>query len=62
MADHGGGKIDHSPSNAAVGKKIAGKNEEGYGHDLELFNAGEQLQGHGFQRHLSHGKEKGEDG
>ena len=48
MANHGRGEIDHAFGNAAMGEKISGQDEERNGHDLELFNAGEEFQGHRF--------------
>ena len=61
MADHGGGKIDHPPGDAAMGEKITGQDEKGNGHDFKFLNTGKQLESHRFQGHLGHGEEKGQD-
>ena len=47
-----GGEVDHAPRHAAVGQEVAGQDEERDRHDLELLDAGEQLQRHRFERHL----------
>jgi hypothetical protein len=61
VADHAGGKIDHAPRHPAVGQKVARQNEERDRHDLELLNAGEQLERHRLQRHIGKAKQKGQD-
>ena len=60
MPDQGCGKIYHSAGYSAVSQEVTGQYKERDGHDLELFNAGEQLESHSLHRHLGHGKEKGQ--
>jgi hypothetical protein len=43
-------------------QEVAGKNEERNGHDLELLDAGEQLQGHRFERYLRKQEQEAENG
>ena len=62
MADHGSGEVDHAPGHPAMGEEIARQDEEGNGHDLEFLNTREELERHRLQRHLSHGKKKGQYG
>ena len=45
---------------AAVGQEVAGQDEERDRHDLELLDAGEQLQRHRLDRHLGHGEQERE--
>ena len=53
MPDHGGRERDHAPRDAAVGEEIAGQDEERDRHDLEVLDAGEQLQRHRLDRHVA---------
>ena len=46
-----GGEVDHPPRDPAMGQEVAGQDEERDRHDLELLDAGEQLQRHGVDRH-----------
>jgi hypothetical protein len=59
--DHRGGEADHPFGHPAVGQEVAGQDEEGDRHDLELLDAGEQFQGHRFDGHLRHGEQEGQD-
>jgi hypothetical protein len=45
-----------------MGQEVPGQDEEGNRHDLELLDAGEQLQGHRFNGHLREPEDEGEDG
>ena len=54
MSDHGGRERDHPPGHAAVGQEVAGQDEERDRHDLEVLDAGEQLQRHRLDRHVGH--------
>jgi len=58
MADHRHRELDHSLRHPAVGEEIAGKDEEGNGHDFPFFDAGEQLERDRFDRYLGHGEDK----
>ncbi|MNR17736.1 hypothetical protein D3C85_1344170 [compost metagenome] len=60
VADHGAGEVDHALGHAAVGEEVAGEDEERDRHDLELLDAGEQLQRHRFDRHVGHGEQEGQ--
>ena len=51
MADHRGGELDHAAGDAAMGEEIAGQDEERDRHDLEVLDAGEQLERHRLDRH-----------
>ena len=53
-------KFDHAARDAAMGQEIAGQDEERDRHDLEILDAGEQLQRHRLDRHLGHGEEEGQ--
>jgi len=44
VTDHRGRKRNHAARNAAMGQEIAGENEKRDRHDLETFDAREQLQ------------------
>ena len=52
MADHRGRERDHAARDAAMGEEIAGQDEERDRHDLEVLDAGEQLQRHRLDRHV----------
>jgi hypothetical protein len=58
VADHRSGEIDHALCYPAVRKEVTGKNKKRDGHDLEFLYAGEQFQGHRFDRHRGHGEEE----
>ena len=60
VADHAGGEVDHPFRHPAVGQEVAGEDEERDRHDLELLDAGEQLERHRFERHLGHGEQEGQ--
>jgi hypothetical protein len=62
MADHRGRERDHALCDAAMGQEVAGQDEERDRHDLEVLDAGEELQAHRLDRHRGHGEEEGEDG
>ena len=51
VPDQRGREIDHPPSDAAMGEEVAGQDEERDRHDLEAFDAGEQLHRHRFDGH-----------
>ena len=46
------GEVDHPPRDAAVGEEVAGEDEERDRHDLELLDAGEELQRDRLDRHV----------
>ena len=48
MADHRGSEIDHPLRDP---EKIAGEDGKRDRHDLEVLDAGEELQAHGLDRH-----------
>src|SRR5664280_1488012 len=50
MPDNGGSEVDHPPRDAAMCQEVAGQDEEGDRHNLEAFDAGEQLHRHRFNR------------
>jgi hypothetical protein len=58
VADHRGGEVDHPLGHPAVGEEVAGQDEEGDRHDLELLDAGEQLERHRLEGHLGHGEQE----
>ena len=51
MANHRGSEIDHPLRDPTVSEKIAGEDEKRDHHDLEVLDAGEELQAHGLDRH-----------
>ncbi len=62
VPDHRRGEVDHPPRDAAVGEEVAGEDEERDRHDLELLDAGEELQRHRFDRHRGHREQVREHG
>ena len=44
-----------------MSQEIAGQNEERYRHDLELFDAGKQLERNRVDRHFGHREQEGQD-
>ena len=57
-----GRERDHPPRDAAVGQEVAGQDEERDRHDLEVLDAGEQLQRHRLDRHVGHREQIGQHG
>ena len=60
VADHAGREVDHPFRHPAVGQEVAGEDEERNRHDLELLDAGEQLERDRFERHLGHREQEGQ--
>jgi hypothetical protein len=60
VPDHRGSEVDHPLRHAAVCQEVTRQDEERDGHDLELLDAGEQLQSHRFQRHVRHCEQEGQ--
>ena len=62
VADHRGREGDHAARDAAMGEEIAGQDEERDRHDLEVLDAGEQLERHRLDRHRGHREQEGQHG
>jgi hypothetical protein len=60
VADHARRELDHSSGDPPMRQEVAGQNEEWDGHDLELLDSGEQLQGNRLERYVGKHEEKAE--
>ena len=60
VADHRRGEVDHALRHPAVRQEVARQDEERDRHDLELFDAGEELERDRLDRHLGQEEQEGE--